>query len=120
MNVRKRACVFAVGALLLHTTSSFAGGGERVDFPLRGQHLALTIYRPGDPQAKVNGTIIMSSGDVGWVGLAASMAEFLRDAGYVVIGLNTREYLAIFTTRSGNLFSFSSTIETLTLGDLEK
>ena len=29
------------------------------------------------------------------------MAEFLRDAGYVVIGLNAREYLAVFTTRSG-------------------
>ena len=72
-----------------------------MDFPLRGQHLTVTIYRPAVPEGKAQGTIIMASGDVGWVGLAASMAGFLSDNGYIVAGLNVREYLAAFTARGG-------------------
>jgi type IV secretory pathway VirJ component len=75
--------------------------GEHLDFLLRGRHLTLTIYRPAVPRAKVKGTIIMGSGDVGWVGLAVSMSGFLSSNGYTVIGLNAREYLAEFTTRGG-------------------
>jgi type IV secretory pathway VirJ component len=83
----------------LCSASSVAVAAEQIDFPVRGQHLTLTIYRPSVPQTK--GTIVMGSGDVGWVGLAASTAKFLSDSGYLVIGLNVREYLSAFTTRGG-------------------
>jgi alpha-beta hydrolase superfamily lysophospholipase len=71
-----------------------AAASERLDFPLRGKTLDLTVYRPaGAPK----GTIVMGSGDVGWVGLGVSMAEFLSARGYIVIGVNVRQYLSVFT-----------------------
>jgi type IV secretory pathway VirJ component len=73
-----------------------AGASERVDLPVRGKTIALTIYQPDLPAAQVKGTVFMGSGDVGWVGLAVSMAEFLRDNGYLVVGINVRQYLSAF------------------------
>jgi type IV secretory pathway VirJ component len=77
-----------------------AVAAERVDMPLRGRTMALTIYRPS---SAAKGTIIMGSGDVGWVGLAASRAQELSGEGYVVAGVNVREYLSAFTSRSAHL-----------------
>lgn len=74
--------------------------GERVDLPVRGKTIALAIYAPTVPAAQVKGTIVMGSGDVGWVGLAVSTAEFLSTNGYVVVGVNARQYLSAF--RSGD------------------
>ncbi len=45
----------------------------------------------------------MGSGDVGWVGLAASMSEELSSHGYAVIGINVRQYLSVFTSGSSHL-----------------
>ena len=44
------------------------------------------------------GTVIMGSGDVGWVGLAVTASEFLVERGYVVAGVNVRRYLSTFTS----------------------
>jgi alpha/beta superfamily hydrolase len=70
---------------------------------IRGQTITLTIYTPpaaakGQPQGAPRGTIFMGSGDVGWVGLAASMAEELSAQGYTVVGINARQYLSKFTS----------------------
>lgn len=94
----------AIGVVVLclggHAGAEARPAPVRVDMPLRGRTLALTIYRPdGSPK----GTIIMGSGDVGWVGLAASRAQELSVDGYLVAGVNVREYLSSFTTRSGHL-----------------
>lgn len=80
-----------------------AAASEHVEVPVRGKSLSIAIYRPALPAAAVKGTILMASGDVGWVGLAVSMAEFLRDAGYVVAGVNVRQYLSAFTSGSTHL-----------------
>jgi type IV secretory pathway VirJ component len=45
----------------------------------------------------------MGSGDVGWVGLGASMADELSAQGYLVIGINVRQYLAAFTSGQDHL-----------------
>jgi alpha-beta hydrolase superfamily lysophospholipase len=80
--------------------SASAAAGEKLDFTVRGKVLTLTIYRPsGAPK----GTIVMGSGDVGWVGLAVSMAEELSDEGYIVAGLNARQYLSSFTQAKQHL-----------------
>lgn len=77
-----------------------AAAADRVDMPLRGHVMALTVYRPtGAPK----GTVIMASGDVGWVGLAASRAQELSSDGYVAVGVNVREYLSTFTSKAGHL-----------------
>ena len=58
------------------------------------------MYRPaGTPK----GTIIMGGGDVGWVGLGVTMAEFLSDQGYIVAGVNIRQYLSMFTVGKTHL-----------------
>lgn len=72
-----------------------AGSGQKLTFPLRTKTLTLMVYRPDVP---VRGTIVMGSGDVGWVGLAVRMSEFLVEQGYVVVGFNVREYLSTFTS----------------------
>lgn len=74
---------------------------------IRGQAVSLTIYTPpaparGQPPSP-RGTIFMGSGDVGWVGLAASMAEELSAQGYVVVGINARQYLSKFTSGKEHL-----------------
>lgn len=89
------ACLAVAGSV-----AQGAPAPMRVDMPLRGRAMALTIYRPdGAPK----GTIIMGSGDVGWVGLAVSRAQELSAAGYLVAGVNVREYLSTFTTKAGHL-----------------
>jgi type IV secretory pathway VirJ component len=45
----------------------------------------------------------MGSGDVGWVGLAVSRAQDLSSDGYIVVGLNVREYLSTFTSKRTHL-----------------
>jgi alpha-beta hydrolase superfamily lysophospholipase len=71
-----------------------AGAAERLDFQVRGKTLTAWVYRPAGPP---KGTVIMSSGDVGWVGLAADMASFLSSRGFIVVGVNVRQYLSSFT-----------------------
>ena len=80
--------------LALPVARADGAAGQRLEFPLRGKTLVLTIYRPASPP---KGTIIMGSGDVGWVGLGVTMAEFLSNQGYIVAGFNVRQYLSSFT-----------------------
>jgi alpha/beta superfamily hydrolase len=95
--------IVIVVAIALHAVPSSAAVGERTDLTVRGKTLTLMIYRPNAPPSKVKGTVIMGSGDVGWVGLAASMAAFLSGEGYVVVGVNVRQYLSSFTSRGSHL-----------------
>src|SRR4051794_15842805 len=79
-----------------------AGGSiERVDWTQRGKTLSLTIYHPAGPIAK--GTVFMAGGDVGWVGLAVTVAQQLAADGYLVVGINVRQYLSIFTVGAAHL-----------------
>ena len=98
-----RAAMFLVAAWLVAVPAAgraAAPDRESLNFPVRSQTLTLSIYRPaGTPK----GTIVMGSGDVGWVGLSVSMAEFLCDRGYVVVGLNSRQYLSAFTSGKQHL-----------------
>jgi fermentation-respiration switch protein FrsA (DUF1100 family) len=73
----------------------FARTPEKLDITVRGRALTVTIYVP---KTAPRGTILMGSGDVGWVGLAASLAEELSAQGYIVAGVNARQYLASFTS----------------------
>jgi dienelactone hydrolase len=92
------AAALAVGLL---AGPSRAGEVERVDWPLRGKTLSLTIYKPGGSAPK--GTIVMAGGDVGWVGLAVTMSQQLMAEGYVVAGINVRQYLSAFTVGASHL-----------------
>lgn len=86
-------------ALLLVPNAVLAA--EKIDVDVRGKSLTLTLYQPAVP--KPRGTILMGSGDVGWVGLAVSMAEELSAQGYLVAGINVRQYLSSFTAGKSHL-----------------
>ena len=89
-----------VASVCLLVVARDAGAADRVDMPLRGHLMALTVYRPaGVPK----GTVIMASGDVGWVGLAASRSQELASDGYIAVGVNVREYLSTFTSKAVHL-----------------
>ena len=90
-----RRILFAAIVLLGVAAHAFATTEQRIDVPIRGKTLTVSAYRAAGPQ--VRGTIIMGSGDVGWVGLAVDMSEYLSDRGYHVIGVNVRQYLGAFT-----------------------
>ena len=103
---RRASCVRAWAAPVIPLVFVLLAGvvGGRVwaataiatDVVVRGKKLTFTVYAP-TPGAPVKGTVLMGSGDVGWVGLAVTLAEFLSDQGYVVGGINVRQYLSAFT-----------------------
>ena len=93
-----------LGLLLVFLSAAapaLAGSTQTLDVQVRGKTLSLEIYRPATTTPK--GTIIMGSGDVGWVGLAVSMAQELNADGYLVAGLNVRQYLSTFTDGKSHL-----------------
>lgn len=99
--VFSRAVTALAAAALMTASAASAATEQRLDFPLRGRTLTISVYRPA--QAQPMGTVFMASGDVGWVGLAVDVAQFLSGQGYLVVGINTRQYLAAFTTSGGTL-----------------
>jgi dienelactone hydrolase len=99
----KQAPRIAARALVAVAALSVLGAGtagEPTNFPLRGKTLTVTIYRP---TSAPKGTVIMGSGDVGWVGVGVAMAEFLVGEGYLVAGVNVRQYLSTFTSGKTHL-----------------
>jgi alpha-beta hydrolase superfamily lysophospholipase len=91
-------CAFAVVATI--ASASAATASEKIDLSIRGKTLTVEIY---SPRGSSRGTIVMGSGDVGWVGLGVSMAEDLSNQGYAVVGINVRQYLASFTSGQSHL-----------------
>lgn len=83
--------VVSVAPLVVDAASS-----QKLDVVVRGHALTLAVYVP-TPGALIRGTILMGSGDVGWVGLAATLADSLSDSGYIVAGINARQYLSAFS-----------------------
>jgi alpha-beta hydrolase superfamily lysophospholipase len=90
----------ALTVLLIQVSTASAASSEKLDVPVRGRTITLTIYKP---KTAPRGTILMGSGDVGWVGLAVSMAEELSAQGYLVVGVNARQYLSAFTSGKSHL-----------------
>jgi pimeloyl-ACP methyl ester carboxylesterase len=60
---------------------------------VRGKELAVRLYGP-----RTGKPVVLSSGDGGWIHLAPHVAEVLARAGYFVVGIDSREYLAAFTS----------------------
>lgn len=65
---------------------------------LRGKIQQLELY--GSPTGF---PVILSSGDLGWAGLAVHVAKLLASQGYYVFGFNTKTYLASFTSKNSAL-----------------
>lgn len=82
----------------LFAACMFAPAQAPATIDLRGKSQELHLYgNPGGPP------VILSSGDLGWAGLAVHVAEFLSSRGYRVVGFNSRAYLTSFTSKSAAL-----------------
>jgi alpha/beta superfamily hydrolase len=92
----RAATAWVAFALAAAAAPALAASGETVDLSIRGRNVPVTLYTPA-PGMRIKGTVIIGSGDVGWVGLAVTVAESLREDGYVIAGLNVRRYLSAFT-----------------------
>lgn len=95
--IRPAAAALLLLGVLAVPVSARAAAGQATEVVVRGKALTLTLYVPpaGTPP---RGTVLMGSGDVGWVGLAVTLAEFLSEQGYNVAGVNARQYLSSFTS----------------------
>jgi alpha-beta hydrolase superfamily lysophospholipase len=100
VNGTARRLLFWVSVLLVAASPSSLSAADKLNVSVRGRTLTLAIYRP---PARPAGTVLMGSGDVGWVGLAVSLADELCAQGYLVVGLNTRQYLSSFTSAKSHL-----------------
>lgn len=101
--VTTRFLVLALALLAsLAPLNADAANRQKVDATVRGHTLTLAVYTPA-PGVPIRGTILMGSGDVGWVGLATTLADFLAEGGYVVAGINARQYLSAFANGSDHL-----------------
>jgi alpha-beta hydrolase superfamily lysophospholipase len=83
--------------LLLLLMAMPARAAEKIGITIRGKSLTLEFYRP-PAGVTPKGTVLMGSGDVGWVGLGVDLSEFLSAQGYAVAGINVRQYLSAFTS----------------------
>lgn len=101
MTSRALVLVFALVACAFPANAD-AARRQNLGVDVRGQRLTLVVYLP-EPGVRVRGTILMGSGDVGWVGLATTLAEFLSESGYIVAGINARQYLSAFASGSEHL-----------------
>lgn len=96
-----RAGAMAVLALAFSATAAHAAEiVDHVEWHQRGKALSLAIYRPA---GESKGTVVMAGGDVGWVGLAVTMSQHLVAQGYVVVGINVRQYLGAFTAGAAHM-----------------
>jgi dienelactone hydrolase len=86
----------AAAALLLPLATGAAPRTE--SFTLRGQRQTLHVYgAPGGPVA------VVASGDGGWTHLAPDVADLLAGKGRLVVGLDSKAYLASFTSGAATL-----------------
>lgn len=97
-----RTTLLALTLAIVVPSTALASADQQMTVTVRGQKLTLDVYAP-KADMTTKGTIFMASGDVGWVGLAVTLAEFLSDQGYLVAGVNTRQYLGAFAAGSSHL-----------------
>jgi fermentation-respiration switch protein FrsA (DUF1100 family) len=71
---------------------------SQAEVTIRGKLQQLVLYG-----TRSNPPILLSSGDLGWAGLVTHVAEFLSGRGYFVVGVNSKAYLASFTTKTSAL-----------------
>lgn len=100
MNRSARVAAATILVLVAFASAGRAESVEHVDWSQRGKTLSLAIYHPIAVQ---RGTILMAGGDVGWVGLAVTMAHHLAAHGYLVVGINVRQYLSAYTVGASHL-----------------
>jgi alpha-beta hydrolase superfamily lysophospholipase len=98
---RRALTALTLACIWMLVTAHAALASESIPMTLRGKSIAIELYRPAADPPK--GTVLMASGDVGWVGLAVDLARSLSSQGYAVVGINSRQYLSVFVEGAAHL-----------------
>ena len=100
----------ALIALLFATDTLRAASYSTVTIKVRGKEQALFVYEPAPGVQRRPLQVLITSGDVGWIGLPVDVAEHTRKLGFRTIGFNARAYLSSFTGTNERKLSSSGTI----------
>jgi pimeloyl-ACP methyl ester carboxylesterase len=98
-----RLCAFAALGVAITAVPLQAARYRTETITVRDKPLQMYIYDPAPGSGSRPVEIIVSSGDLGWIGLSVTLAEQLSLAGYRVIGFNARAYLSAFTAKDSGL-----------------
>ena len=71
---------------------------KAADLAVRGKSLSLHLYGPPDGEP-----VVVSSGDGGWMHLGPHAANVLARAGFFVVGVDSKQYLSVFTSGKATL-----------------
>jgi alpha-beta hydrolase superfamily lysophospholipase len=89
----RRRVGLPAGVLVLALAAAAEAGSDRTaPLEIRGQRQTLHLY--GTPGPRV---AVVTSGDGGWLGLGADVAEHLAASGFFVVGFDAKAYLSSFT-----------------------
>ncbi len=94
---------FILAAVLLPDSLGLVASSRTETVTMRGKAQSLTVYDPAPDSPRRLFQVIVTSGDLGWVGLSVDIAEHLQKEGYRTIGFNARAYLSSFTGRDVSL-----------------
>jgi hypothetical protein len=68
---------------------------------LRGKAQSIQVYDPVAGAPKRSLQVLVTSGDLGWLGISGDVPGHLQDQGYRVIGLNAQKYVSSYTSGGG-------------------
>jgi hypothetical protein len=68
---------------------------------LRGKPQSVQVYDPVAAAPKRSLQVLVTSGDLGWLGISGEIPGHLQDQGYRVIGLNAQKYVSSYTSSAG-------------------
>jgi hypothetical protein len=68
---------------------------------LRGKPQSIQVFDPSPGTPKRSVQVLVTSGDLGWLGISGDLPAHLQDQGYRVIGLNAQKYVSSFTGSGG-------------------
>jgi hypothetical protein len=89
--------------ILCFAVSLYAGrpAARTVTLNLRGKEQSIQVYDPVPGAPKRSFQVLVTSGDLGWLGISGDVPGHLQDQGYRAIGFNARTYVSSFTGSNG-------------------
>ena len=92
--------VLAVAMTLNATSAAGPTAPKTAEVTLSGKAQTVVLYPTAKPASAL---VVLSSGDLGWMGFVVNIAQYLQSQNVAVLGLNSRAYLSSFTNEKGAL-----------------
>lgn len=94
-------CALSGLVMLLLAPGSPSAGPRTLTVDLHGKPQSIQVYDPSPGAPKRPVQVLVTSGDLGWLGISGDVPDHLQGRGYRVIGFNARAYLSSFTGKGG-------------------